>query len=106
MRGTLQVALVVILLVGVPVGVAVVARSEPSPGPPLGSALAVVQPLLTLAHVTPAHCTWTNDHADVACVLTNGGSCAFELRAHKGKCSEENGNSSQYELFSWDRNSP
>lgn len=106
MRRTLQVALVVIVLVAVPVGVGVVARSEPSPGPPLGSAMAVAQPFLTAAHVTPAHCNWTHNHADVACVLTNGGSCAFDLRAHKGQCSEETGNSSQYELFSWDRNVP
>jgi hypothetical protein len=106
MRRALEVALVVIVLVAVPVGVAVVARSEPSPGPPTGSALAVVQPLLTLAHVTPAHCNWTHNHADVACVLTNGGSCAFELRAHKGRCSDEQGSSSQYELFSWDREAP
>jgi hypothetical protein len=106
MRRALEVALVVVVLVAVPVGVGVVAHSEPSPGPPLGSALAVVWPLLRAAHIAPAHCNWTQDHADVACALTNGGSCTFRLRAHSGTCLEEQGNSSNYELFTWDQQDP
>jgi hypothetical protein len=101
MRRAVEVALVVMVLVAVPVGVGIVARSEPSPGPPQGSALAVVQSLLEDAHIAPAHCNWTNNHADVACVLKNGGTCAFRLRAHSGTCSEEKRNSSNFELFNW-----
>lgn len=104
MRRAVEVALVLIVLVAVPVGVGIVARSEPNPGPPQGSALAVVQSLLNEARIAPAHCNWTHSHTDVACVLKNGGTCAFRLRAHSGTCSEEKGNSSNFELFSWDQN--
>jgi hypothetical protein len=106
MRRALEVALVVLVLVAVPVGVAVIARSEPSPGPPQLSALAFAQPILALTHVTPTHCEWTNDHADIACAGKAGWTCTFRVRAHAGRCSEEKGESSQYVIFNWKGSAP
>ncbi len=101
MRRTLEVALVVLVLVAVPAGVAVVALSEPSPGPPQLSADAFAKPILTLAHLTPTHCRWADGHASVECAMKGGGTCRFELGAHTGTCSDDRGQSSTTVQFVW-----
>lgn len=106
MRRAVEVVLVVIVLVAVPVGVGIVARSEPRPGPPQLSALAFAEPILAYTHFTATSCEWTDRHADVACSLKGGGTCAFKLSARSGRCSEEKGESSQFAIFSWDEPAP
>jgi hypothetical protein len=105
MRRALEVVLVVFVLVAVPISVAVVARSEPSSGPPQLSAAAFAQPILALAHLTPTHCRWTNGHAGVECAMKGGGTCTFQLGAHTGTCTDDRGESSTSVTFVW-ANSP
>jgi putative hemolysin len=104
MRRALEAALVVIVLVAVPVGVGIVARSEPSPGPPQGTALAVMQPILTLTRLTPARCEWTHNHANINCTLRGGGSCNFSPREQSGRCSQPGSGSA--EEFRWAQKTP
>jgi hypothetical protein len=103
MRRAVEVALVVLVLVAVPVAVGIIARSEPSPGPPQLSALGFMRPILAHTGFTPARCEWNSNRTEIHCVVRGGGSCAVDLRAHTGSCSSTDYQSgfSDSLMFSW-----
>ena len=95
MRRPLEIAVVVIALVALPLGVVVLARSQPSTFTP-ASARAVLAPLLRTATATgrrvePVACRWSSDHTRVSCRLAGGGSCHFKVDG-AGECSDTSGN--------------
>lgn len=86
MRRSLEVAVVVIVLVGVPLCVAVVARSGPAPPARVESALSYVRPLLVGTGSTATRCEWTQQHSHIYCTLNGHGSCSFDTTRHSGTC--------------------
>jgi hypothetical protein len=84
----LEVALVVLALVGLPAGAGLVARSGAGASPTPVSALAFARPLVTDVGFTAAQCRWSPGHTSDHCSLRGGGSCSFDLREHTGSCSK------------------
>jgi hypothetical protein len=89
-RRPLEIALVVVALVGLPLGVVVVARSQP-PSFTSATARAVLAPVIgtTTAgggQLQPVDCRWSRDHTSVTCRVAGGGSCHFKADG-AGTCS-------------------
>jgi hypothetical protein len=94
MHRPLETALVVLALVALPLGVVVVARSQPT-GYTSATARAVLSPLIRAAGSTgrgldPVACRWSSDHTRVSCRLAGGGSCHFKVDG-AGECSNAGG---------------
>jgi hypothetical protein len=88
MSRSLEIAVVVLALVGLPVVAGLVARAGSRASPAPASALAFARPLVRDTGFTAARCTWSPDHTRDDCALRGGGSCSFDLRAHTGSCSK------------------
>jgi hypothetical protein len=91
MRRTVELGLVLAVLVGLPLGVALVARSAPAVVSPDPSALPFVKHVLAVSRLTPTRCGWTQNHTVVHCDLKGGGSCDFQPHAGTGNCSTLDG---------------
>jgi hypothetical protein len=95
----LEVALVVLALVGLPAGVGLAAGSAANAPPTPESALAFAKPLVTDVGFTAARCEWSPGHTRDDCSLEGGGSCSFDLREHTGSCTK--GSESTQMLLVW-----
>jgi hypothetical protein len=84
----LEITLVVLALVGLPVGAGLVARSGAAAPPTPVSALAFARPLVKDVGFTAARCAWSPGHTHADCSLRGGGTCSFDLREHTGSCSK------------------
>lgn len=87
MRRHLEAALVVIALVIVPLGVALVARSEPGPPADVPSAISLAQQVLRATSYTATGCEWRQQHTTIYCTLKGGGSCSLQTTQDSGTCS-------------------
>lgn len=90
MRRPFEIALVVLALVALPLGVVVVASSQPTTFTS-ASARAVLAPVIGAStthggHLHPIDCRWTRDHTHVTCRVAGGGSCHFKADG-VGTCS-------------------
>jgi hypothetical protein len=106
MRRTFEVALVVLVLVAVPIGVSILARSEPTPKIPRASAIALARPILAFTHLTPTRCAWTHNGANVECAVAGAGKCTLHVRLHTGTCADGTGGISESLTFQWDESAP
>jgi hypothetical protein len=86
MRRHMGAALVIAVLVGVPLGVAIVATSRPSPPAGRLSAQPFVQPTLAYTHSAAVRCGWAHHHADLACTLKDGERCMVEIQQQTDVC--------------------
>ena len=94
MRRSLEIALVVLALVALPLGVVLVARSQPETFTS-ATARAVLGPVIgtTTAgggRLQPVDCRWSRDHTSVTCRVAGGGSCHFKADG-AGECSGSGG---------------
>lgn len=99
MSRKLEVALVVLVLVGLPAGAGLVARSGGGASPAPVSALAFARPLVADVGFTAARCRWSPGHTSDECSLRGGGSCSFDLREHAGSCSKSSASTDMF--FVW-----
>jgi hypothetical protein len=86
----LELALIVLALIGLPIAAGVIAATGRS-APHTTSAFASFAPLVRELGYTPTSCEWTQGHGNASCTLRGGGSCSFAVSSHTGSCTTKSG---------------